>query len=173
MSEKIGKAIKTNLFRIEEIGGAGNLSYKLSMLRNSLCLFHVLLDNDDAGRKAYESAEKDGLAGIKNTTFANCIGMRESEFEDCLNSNVYKNAIKDEFGVDLSDSSFKGNEKWSNRMKRAFNAQGKQWTEQIEKQVKSVVANTISNDPSISLSVHKRSSIDALVIAIEELIKVD
>ena len=36
MSDKIGKALKDNLLILEPIGGAGNLSYKLS-------LFHTLL----------------------------------------------------------------------------------------------------------------------------------
>src|SRR5690606_13840067 len=35
LSRKLGKAIANNLFVIEEIGGAGNLSYKASLLRNS------------------------------------------------------------------------------------------------------------------------------------------
>ena len=41
---------------IDEIGGAGNLSYKLTLLSNSLCVYHTFLDNDEAGFKGMDKA---------------------------------------------------------------------------------------------------------------------
>ncbi len=67
MSEPIAKAINNNFLVIEAIGGAGNLSYKLTLLSNSLCLYHSFLDYDEAGREAFEKAKNDGLTDIPHT----------------------------------------------------------------------------------------------------------
>ena len=171
LSEKLEKNIKNNLLIIDPIGGAGNLSYKLTLLSNSLCVYHTFLDNDDAGRKAYESAEKDGVLSIKSNTFITCDGSPDSELEDCLNIDVYKHAVMNDFGVDLDSPRFHTNSKWSKRAKNTFLNQGKQWNKGIEARVKYVVANCIKSNPKNSLNKHKRNSIDALVNSLEKLIK--
>ena len=173
MSEHIAKALKNNVLKIEEIGGAGNLSYKLSSLRNTLCNYHALLDYDDAGRRAYEIAEKDGLLELKNTTFTTCKGMQESEFEDCLNSDYYKSILDDEFGIDLTVIEFRNNNKWSDRVKQVFLSQGKPWNDNVKKRVKCIIAENINPDHDKVLSKHKRNSIDALVKALEVMIKIN
>ena len=171
LSDKIGKALRNNLLIIEPIGGAGNLSYKLSLLKNSLCATHSLLDGDDAGRIAYEKAEKDGLISIAACTFITCNGMTQSEFEDCYELDVYKDAILSEFGVDLASSKFRGNGKWSDRMRSVFLDQGKPFTDSICSKVKSSVSIAIFRNPKNALNTHRRNSIDALVQALERMVK--
>ncbi|WP_434686746.1 ATP-dependent nuclease [Pseudanabaena minima] len=172
LNEKLEKFMKNNLLVIEPIGGAGNLSYKLSLLNNSLCIYHVLLDNDDAGRQSYDKASKEGLVTIKNCTMLNCLGMNDSEFEDCLEVSLYKQKIYDEFGVDLEDPSFRCKLKWSVRMKSVFMNQGKRWNENIEHNVKRVVSECVAENPEKSLNAYKRKSLDALVTALESLVKI-
>jgi len=172
LSEKLGKFMKNNLLVIEPIGGAGNLSYKLSLLNNSLCVSHVLLDNDDAGRQSYDKASREGLVTVKNCTMLSCSGMSNSEFEDCLEVSIYKQKIHDEFGVDLDHSKFRCNLKWSERMKNVFKIQGKPWSEKIEHDVKRVVSECVTEKPEEALNIHKRNSLDALVLALESLVKV-
>ena len=172
LSEKLGKFMKNNLLVIESIGGAGNLSYKLSLLKNTLCVYHVLLDNDDAGRQSQEKATKEGLVTVKSCTMINCLGMSSSEFEDCLEPTVYKQSIYEKFGVKLDDSSkFRGNSKWSDRVKCVFMHQGKPWNDRIEQDVKRTVAECVAEKPEGSLNPHKRNSIDSLVSALEALVK--
>lgn len=172
LSEKIAKALKNNMLVIEPIGGAGNLSYKLSLLKNSLCVTHSLLDNDDSGRKAYQKAEVDKLISVKSCTMINCAGMTDSEFEDCLEVDLYKNEILNIFGVILDIPAFKSNKKWADRIKTCFTMQGKPWSDKIEVEVKSIVSNCVKKSPDKALNLHKRNSIDALVVAIEQLIKI-
>lgn len=167
LSPVIAKAIKQHHLVIEPIGGAGNLSYKLTLLGNALCVTHVLLDNDDAGRKAYEKADDEKTLKIADTTFVNCKGMQSSELEDCFDMNAYAKEVLNEFGVDLADTAFRGNDKWSNRAKACFEKQGKLWNVKVEAQLKAVVAYAIEKKPDQALNQHKRSSIDALVVAVE------
>ncbi|OPB02413.1 ATP-dependent nuclease [Pseudomonas synxantha] len=172
LSEKIGRAIKNNSLVIEPIGGAGNLSYKLSLLRTSLCYTHSLLDNDESGRLAFDKAQKDSLVSIQSCTFVTCLGMNNSEFEDCILADVYKDAVLDSFGVELKGKGFRGSNKWSDRMRSTFMEQGKPWNDTVSKKVKSVVAGAIEKNPGEALSPHKRNSIDALVDSLERMIKV-
>lgn len=171
LSTKISKWLKSNLLVIEPIGGAGNLPYKLSLIKNSLCVYHTLLDNDAAGRDAFEKAKDDGLISVKNNTFVNCLGMTDSEFEDCIDLNAYKDEVLEKYGVTLDNAAFRNNHKWSDRMQSAFMAQGKPWDKKLEIEVKSLVASCISGAPPSALNDHKRSSIDSLVEALENMVK--
>ena len=170
MSTKIKRAIQNGTFIIDYIGGAGNLPYKLSFYRNLQCKYHVLLDNDDAGRHAGSEAERQGLLDVRNVTYAICNGSPNAEIEDCYNKAVYENAILNEFGVNINVAEFRGNKKWSDRIAGCFLSQGKLWNDAMEKRVKLVVANEISEEVDTLLNEHKRSSMDALVTSLETLL---
>lgn len=170
MSEKIKKSLQNGTLIIDYIGGAGNLTYKLSFYRNIQCKYHVLLDNDDAGRQSGQTAEEQGLLNVRTVTYTICNGSPNAEFEDCLEKSSYKEAIFNEFGVDLDVHEFRSNEKWSDRVADCFHSQGKQWSATIEKRVKLCVASTVSSNPAVTLNTHKRSSIDALVNALDLMI---
>lgn len=170
MSTKIKRAIQNGTFIIDYIGGAGNLPCKLSFYRNLQCKYHVLLDNDDAGRHAGSEAERQGLLDVRNVTYAICNGSPNAEIEDCYNKAVYENAILNEFGVNINVAEFRGNKKWSDRIAGCFLSQGKLWNDAMEKRVKLVVANEISEEVDTVLNEHKRSSMDALVTSLETLL---
>lgn len=170
MSTKIKRAIQNGTFIIDYIGGEGNLPYKLSFYRNLQCKYHVLLDNDDAGRHAGSEAERQGLLDVRNVTYAICNGSPNAEIEDCYNKAVYENAILNEFGVNINVAEFRGNKKWSDRIAGCFLSQGKLWNDAMEKRVKLVVANEISEEVDTVLNEHKRSSMDALVTSLETLL---
>lgn len=170
MSEKIHKAIQNGTLVIDYIGGAGNLSYKLSLYQNLQCRCHVLLDNDDAGRDAGQKAENQGLLSIRDTTYTICNGFPDAEIEDCYTKSAYASVLQEEYGVNLNVPSFRGNQKWSDRVKNCFLSQGKPWSDSVEKRVKLLVANSLPDDPTTALDPNKRSSIDALVIALESLV---
>lgn len=171
LSEKIGKALKSNILVIEPIGGAGNLSYKLSLLRGTLCLTYTLLDNDEAGRRAFKKAAEDSLVEVSSCTMVTCKGMPDSEFEDCVAVEIYTKAFSEKFGVDLGCTSFKTNRKWSDRVKAAFMDQGKPWGDGILCEAKWILAEEVAKMPNGSLNGHKRNSIDALVIGLEKMIR--
>jgi len=170
-SNKLKKSIDNHSFIIDKIGGAGNLSYKLSLLKNSLCVYHVLLDNDEAGRNANTKAQEEGELEIKDVTFVNCPGMPNSEFEDCINQEVYQNELESAYGIRINVSEFRNNNKWSDRMKSVFQTQGKIWSDKIEAQVKAKVANCIKLDVTNSLNPHKSGIITNLVYNLEQMIK--
>ena len=170
MSDKLKKAIQNGTLIVDYIGGAGNLPYKLSFYRNLQCEYHVLLDNDEEGRRAGQRAEDEGLLSVRNTTYTVCNGSPNSEIEDCYELSAYKDAIQNEFGVNLSVTEFRSNRKWSDRVADCFRSQGKTWNENMEKRVKLCVATNLPANDNTALNQHKRSFVDALVVALNDLI---
>ncbi|OOF86428.1 ATP-dependent nuclease, partial [Rodentibacter ratti] len=172
-SSDLSKALKNHQLIIDKLGGAGNLSYKLSSLRSMLCNYHVLLDNDKAGKDAFSKAERDKLLTLKNVTYINCNGMNESEFENCLDLSLYKDSIESLYGVSLDCREYKQNasKKWSERMKVCFKSQGKDWGDKVEREVKSLVANLVAECPSSAVNPHHQSWLMALIRELESLIK--
>jgi putative ATP-dependent endonuclease of OLD family len=108
---------------------------------------------------------------VKQTTFIICNGFKNSEFEDCLDLNLYRQDVLDKLGVDLDCSKFKGNSKWSDRVGQVFRNQGKLWDNGVESHVKYLVADCVAKNPQNVLNPHKRNSIDALIQILENLIK--
>ena len=73
--------------------------------------------------------------------------------------------------MDLASPKFKGNNKWSERIRATFIDQGKPWNDKVLRQVKNVVTQAIVNDPKTGLHPHKKNSVDALVVALERMVK--
>ncbi|MBK8690397.1 MAG: hypothetical protein IPN24_19010 [Betaproteobacteria bacterium] len=167
VSKRIGTALQTGLIAIDTLGGGTNLSYKLSQLRETICTCHSFLDHDKAGLTASTKAEAEGLAAPADITHVICPGLDESEFEDMLDEALYADFIKNRYGASLASPKFKGKKKWSDRVKAAFEHQGKVWSTKLEAQIKSEVADLIAGNPSVALNLHKRGPFDGLVVALE------
>lgn len=166
----IDKAIKDNLLIIDQIGGSGNLLYKLSLLNHALCEYHVVLDYDDAGRKAFDQAHAEDTKFMSKCSMIICNGMSSSELEDCFDLKVYKQAILKEFGVDISVKAFKNNSMWSERMRTVFLSAGKPWNDKVKNQLKSCVADCVRKKPSKALHSVKGNAISAIIDNLEKII---
>lgn len=166
-SKRIGTALQTGFVAIDTLGGGSNLSYKLGQLRDTLCTCHSLLDHDKAGLNASARAEAEGLTAAADVTHVICPGLDESEFEDMLEESLYSDYIRNKHGASLQTPKFKGKRKWSDRMKAAFEHQGKVWSSKVEGQIKADVAELIVSSPAKALNVHKRGAFDGLVVSLE------
>lgn len=142
-SAVVGEALRSNTLVIKPLGGAGNLSHDLADLQRCMCKYVVLIDHDSAGIEAADRAIRNNLITEANIKYTLCPGSVEAEFEDCLQSKLYERAIIDKFSVNIRCAQFRGNAKWSERMKLAFIAQGSRWTELVESKVKDAVAQCI------------------------------
>lgn len=168
LSSSLKSALHNGTLAIDTLGGGSNLSYKVSLIRDTLCLTHCFLDDDQCGRDSFDKARVQGLLTDADVHFTVCDGMSEAEIEDIFNPQIYEAVIKNSFGVSLQSPKFKTKKKWSDRMKEVFRQQGKRWDSRIEQDIKSKVAFAIANSPSDSLNSQKRSSVDALVSSLEE-----
>jgi putative ATP-dependent endonuclease of OLD family len=167
-SDSIGQALQQGSLVISPLDGAGNLPYKLRILRDSLCDYHCYLDHDDAGRKAFEDARENELVTDADGNFTICNGMKQSEIEDMFAVESYRSTVESRYNVTLNVATFRTSSKWSERMKATFKSQGKSWSARVAGEVKAIVAHTVASTPNSALNAHKRGSFDGLVTAIEK-----
>lgn len=167
-SKAISSALQNGALAIEALGGGSNLSYKLALLRDALCLTHAFLDNDDEGRKAGERARSDGLIVDADLNFATCLGLSDSELEDLYDVELYRQMLMDEYRVSLDAPPFRSKKKWSDRIANVFSLVGKRWDDRVEMEVKARVADLVARNPDRALCVHKVGAIDGLVAALEQ-----
>lgn len=166
-SKRIETALQTGFVAIDTLNGGSNLTYKLGQLRDTLCTCHSLLDYDKAGLTASARAEAEGLMSAADVTHVICPGLDESEFEDMLDEGMYAEFVKNKYGASLLTPKFKGKKKWSDRMKLAFEHQGKVWSSKVEGQVKSDLTELIVSNPAKALNTNKRGAFDGLIGSLE------
>lgn len=171
-SKALHSAISQGTLGIESLMGGGNLSYKLSQVREAICASHAFLDNDKCGIDAYSVAERDGLATQADVQFAIVNGLRESEIEDLFDVNLYATMLLNKYGVSVQSPKFGGAAKWSDRVRETFRHQGKIWSAQVEARVKADVAALVAANPASALNAHRRSSFDALAAALESKLRI-
>ncbi|WP_143074796.1 ATP-dependent nuclease [Streptomyces mangrovisoli] len=170
-SPKLSTFITNGALALDHLKGASNLLPKLDGLRQQLCQYHVLLDHDSAGLMAGSKARDAGLLSTKEETYTIVPSMKESEFEDTLNVELYKSEISKVFGVSLDVPEFKREKiKWGDRMEAAFRSQGKVYDTNVGMQVKMLVSKLVTSNPDSALHPRRASSIDALCVQLENRI---
>ena len=151
----------------DSLNGGSKLTYKLSLLRDSICLYHVFLDYDRCGKESYENAKRSGLLEDGHFVYAKAQGKTESELEDLLRLDVYKEAIESKYRISLTNPKFRSQKKWSERVKDVFDAHGKPWTDRVKNDVKMLVSDAVVANPGNALNTHDLTVIDGLILALE------
>jgi hypothetical protein len=160
-------AIEQRALGFDSLMGGSNLSYKLTQLREAMCMAHCFLDHDKCGLDAQKRAELDGLITLVDVTLATCDGMAESEIEDLYNDDLYAAMLLNKYGVSTASPRFKGNRKWSDRLRETFKHQGKPWSDVMEMRVKADIAELVEVNPGTALNPHRRAPFDALINALQ------
>jgi hypothetical protein len=164
----LAKALKANRMAVDTLGGASNLVYKLGLLRDALCDYHVLLDADSAGTQAYEKARAVNLLTDADTNLTTCQGMREAEFEDLLAEPLVHRVLATTYRITHPQVPKESRrKKWSERMESVFGTVGKPWSDRTSRELKMAVAQAVSENPAVALNDHRRTVFDALVRALE------
>ena len=79
----------------------------------------------------------------------------------------------EKFAVDINVKSFKGNDKWSHRIKNTFLNSGSKWSDVVEKKVKGEIAEVVENykgNIEEMIISEKSGFLNGLVSVIEEMI---
>lgn len=169
-SDVLGKSLSEGTLAIDTLGGGSNLGYKISSVRNAICLYHAFLDDDRAGRDAFEKARLQGLITDAEVNFCIRDGLTETELEDLYDTAIYEDLLQNKYRVSIKSPKFKGKQKWSDRIKACFKHCGKQWNDRQEMEVKLLVAEAVAANPSVAICSHHADSLDALVKALEDRI---
>lgn len=168
VSPTLAAAFESGRVGIDSLGGGTNLSYKVGVYAGVACRVHCLLDDDKTGRAAFAKAEANNLLGAADANFTKCPGQAESELEDLYDKRVYADRVNRDFGVNVSLKT-KGlpRAKWSDRMRRLFEIQGKNWNGAVEAALKRAVAEAVVANVQNGLHADKRGPILALAATLE------
>jgi predicted ATP-dependent endonuclease of OLD family len=171
-SSKIERALNERLLVIQSLDSASKLEYNLSRLNQEMCKSFVLCDNDPAGRDNISNAINSGLIDIKLTYLFCCNGMANSELEDCIDPEIYKQKIFNKYAVSLESSSFRRNLKWTDRIRACFLSSSRLIDDDIVKEIKILVANSVVESIGLDniLIEHKSDTIFNLISGIEEVL---
>lgn len=166
-SPVIQSALTDGALRIEITSGANNIAYQFRHFYDSVCRVHVLLDADNAGRKALEALEKEHGFSHLDATMVTVVGMNDSEVEDLIDEAFLGPDILARFNVALNPACTHPQKKFKLRMQDYFAGSGQGWTQAIEDDLKTLVADAVERDPVAALRADRRGPLDALVREIE------
>ncbi len=151
ISPKIATALTEGRLCICNAQGCSRMSSIIATLRMDLCEFHIVLDHDKAANSTYENLTEQCNVDSSDITIMNvCLGnLSESELEDTIETAIYKNAFDSKYS--LPDESVLPKrlrtKKWSERMQYLYNTSGKVWSQEIEDNLKTIVANEVVKNP--------------------------
>jgi len=145
-------ALDTNRFSILTLGGTGAVSYYINLLNTLISSTLVFLDSDEAGRNAINKALGDKIIDDKHYYLCKKSDMAKSEFEDIISLDLYRQEVIDKYGVDLDTGKMRNKTKvWSDRVRDVFEDNGKVWTEELETDLKYLVAHKVEDKPEAAL----------------------
>lgn len=140
-SPLLKKSLASGELVIDVLQGANKLNYKISLFKSVICDVHVFIDNDSSGKDAIKSALDEGLITTKDYRLSSCPGLKESEFEDLYDLNMYIDHIDKGYGVNLTVENFsKLKLKWSEKIEKCFIQQGKAFDDNLKTKLKIEVA---------------------------------
>ena len=152
----------------DDLGGAGNIPYKLSTLSQAVTTQFLIVDDDRAGREADRKAGQGGLNEKFRFTWCRPPqSFMSTEIEDMVEPNVYWGRIESKFGVRLNRSVFASRtDAWSERMKTTYESGGKKWSSSVEAQMKIEIADAVSQNPAHAIVSEYELIVDNIVGAI-------
>ena len=169
-SRRLKKAIDEKELMIHPINGTDHVELHLSMARTMVSDYYVFFDNDQAGRTAVKNCIEKGLLEAKDYLLAKYTDMgKDSEIEDMLNMELYRETIYGKYDVDINIGEFRAkNKKWSERIKIVFNKSSKMMEDSTLDEIKLSVSSLVKDNVSKALRPEGNELLQKLISALEK-----
>jgi hypothetical protein len=174
LSLKIKNSLNNNHFVIKYMGSASNLCHTIGELNQSMCKVLVVLDNDSAGHSEGRKAIERRLIKEQFIKYIGGPGSREAELEDIIRPDFYKDLLLSKFYLNIESSAFRGNKKWSEKLKSLAISAGTDLTDSLKNEIKVAIAESIpSNINSIDdIFIKERLHVvESIVTAVEQMLE--
>lgn len=156
---------------VEPLGGGGKLKYRLTQYTGGVCASFVLMDGDQQGRAAVESALAENLLAESDYLLTAFPGKSESELEDFVDPDAYLAELNRQYGLALTRKDIlRGRKKWSTRVEALFEARGKVWNTPTERKVKGIVAASVEEGGASALLDAGATAIAEVARRLEDLL---
>ncbi|MBO4232377.1 MAG: AAA family ATPase, partial [Bacteroidales bacterium] len=172
-SDRLKNAFDDGSLIIINAHGCSKVLPLLKWVKSGFCKYHIVFDNDEAGRQERSSLLSNNNAVDAEITLLTNPGMRQSELEDCFDKDIYLPQLQVVFNLtqDIDNILNSNNEKWSARLKTLFEVQGLVWDDKTEDRVKSLVADCIVNKGKQAVLPYREAIIRSLVEKIERMVE--
>ncbi len=158
-------ALDSGELNIDELSGASGLSQKALFYKSSACQVHCFLDDDQAGKDAWNKAVDRGDLGYNDVNICSIQGKSASELEDLYDPKFYLDKLSAEFGFDKKVfEAIREKGKWSRKMERVFEISGKPWDNTVKNNLKVWMADIAAKQPDKILG--NTGPIDNLILAL-------
>jgi predicted ATP-dependent endonuclease of OLD family len=144
-SLKIQKNLNNSFLIVDTLNSAGNLGHKASMYQKQLCRVIVYLDHDASGLAARDTAVRRDVMKDSDIVFSTIPSMKESEIEDLIIIDIYKERLEEVLGLEIPDDVLKSSgKKWTDRIKEYLLANGKEYGDLTRKTIKTAIGDSVS-----------------------------
>lgn len=144
-SLKLAAKLDDGSLVVNDLEGTSKIAYSLSIFHAAVTNVILLVDDDKAGRDCLTKATKEAKLHEKYQFRWKRQNHVDTEMEDLISPSIYWELLQSTYGAILNRDSFESaKEKWSARMKQAFESSGKPWNSSVESNVKGVVASAVS-----------------------------
>ncbi|NCI79372.1 ATP-dependent nuclease [Acinetobacter kanungonis] len=168
-SSKLARLVKDGDLAIVSIDGAGKLAYNLKWFIDQLCSCFVVVDNDLAAKESITKLLASKELDQKSYCHVVSLGMIESELENLLKLDFYRDIISNKFGIDLMTTQFSKKKcKWSDALTTTLQSMGKTISVNDLNDIKKNIAQkTVKYNLYENISNHNQPFVDNLVIQLE------
>jgi len=149
-SESIRRAFAAGTLCFAACEGSSNLEFQCRVQREAVARVHVVLDSDRAGRKAMNDLINKATIDAGDITVITRPSAHSSEIEDLFAEADLKDMLLQKFNVTLLEGVADSKDDFSTRMKSQFEANGRPWNSRVESNIKSAVAEFVSDSDHLA-----------------------
>lgn len=143
------------------------MDYQVRLYNSMAISTLVLLDMDDSGISSYEHLIASKTKPASEVLQIKSVGMSKCELEDIVDINAYSDILDNEFNININTSQFKQrNKPWSDRLRVAASKSPGGFNEDIEKQIKTRIADIVVDQGIQAIARYGRDYIQSLIRAI-------
>lgn len=169
-SSKLAAKLDDGSLALHDLEGTPKIAYSLSTFHAAVANVILLVDDDKAGRDCLAKAAKEAKLHEKFQFRWKRLDRIDTEMEDLISTSIYWSELQLQYGAILDQNAFGlAKEKWSVRMKQAFESAGKPWNSSIESNVKGVVAGAASKCEENPVAADHLGLVKNIFEAIEKL----
>lgn len=168
-SPKLARKIKEGDLTVFSLNSASKLSYHLKWFQDQLCSCFVILDKDKSGNESITRHLESKELDQRSYALITAKGLTESEIENLINIEFYKDIVLDKFCIDLLSTDFtKKKTKWSDALTEVLTQAGKSIVlKDLEDLKKSIAEKVEKVNVYEQLYIHNLSFIDGLIAQLE------
>lgn len=146
------------------VHSASKMDFQIRLYNSLIIPTIILLDNDDSGIQTMNSLILNRVKTSNEILIIKSVGMARSELEDIVKFDLYISTIQENFNINLNTSEFKSRRlPWSDRLKRIADRSPAPFTDDIENQIKTILADIIEENGIAAIADYDKELVNSII----------